>query len=123
MLLDEAAEIEVESAPEVSVRALQPFLRKLIEAHVPARHVHGQLHPGLPVEPPPIERLPALHLAHVVAGALRLLEPLGIEHPLACQEDLRWIHRLDQVVGDPLADRLFHEPLFFALGDQDHRHR
>ena len=122
VILDEAPEVDVEAAPEVLVRLLEAGLRHLVEAHVPARHVGGQLRPCRPVEPAQVEALPALHLAHVVAGALRVLELLGVEHALAGQEHLGGVHGLDQVVRDRAPDRLVHERLLLALGDQDHRH-
>ena len=53
---------------------------------------------------------------------LRVLELLAIEDALAGEEHLRRIDGLDEVVGDVAPDRLVHEALLLALGDEDHGH-
>ena len=69
---------------------------------------HGQVHRDLP------------EFLLVVRGRLFGNQPAYVQVLFQAEQDLVWIHGLDQVIGDLRADGLLHDVFLLALGDHDH---
>jgi hypothetical protein len=118
---DETRELVVGGALLIFVRFGEPGATITVELDVPADHSQVRIHPAVVIQRVERRRIDVAELRYVIACNLSLGQLVALQDAAHRGQDLRRLHRLQQVVVGTPPDRLIHDVFLFALGHHDDR--